>query len=205
MSHQFDPGALTDPAMIRLLSSPMRQELMDTLAAIGGEASVATLAEELGRPADGLYYHLRALAAAGLICEVPADDNGDRRYRLASHDGGPIRLAYDLRPNGNAAELRNFAHGLMQIAERDFQDALGRVNAVVSGPKRELWASRNKGWLSDSDLTEVNTLLERLSELTSQPKDEGKNHLVSLVFSLAPIDPRPKRRASGKARKGPVS
>lgn len=109
------------------------------------------------------------------------------------------------RPNGNAAELRNFAHGLMQIAERDFQDALGRVNAVVSGPKRELWASRNKGWLSDSDLTEVNTLLERLSELTSQPKDEGKNHLVSLVFSLAPIDPRPKRRASGKARKGPVS
>jgi len=202
MSDQFDPGALGDPALIRLLSSPMRQELMDTLAAIGGEASVATLADELGRPADGLYYHLRTLAAAGLICELPADASSDRRYRLTSRSGGPIRLAYDLRPEGNAGELRNFAHALLQIAERDFQDALGKVDAVVSGPKRELWASRNKGWLSASDLMEVNTLLERLSELTSQSKAEGKDRLVSLAFSLAPIDPRPKRRTSGKVRKG---
>ncbi|WIA57668.1 helix-turn-helix domain-containing protein [Sphingobium sp. WTD-1] len=200
MNNQDDGELIGDPALIRLLSSPMRQELVDTLAALGGEATVATLAKELGRPADGLYYHLRALVAAGLICEVPAHEKGERRYRLASRGGGPIRLAYDLNPEGNGAEIRSFARGLLQIAERDFHEALSNVDAVVSGPRRELWASRNKGWLSNDDLIEVNALLERLSELTSQPKMDGKEHLISLVFSLAPINPLPKRRAPGSPK-----
>ena len=106
----------------------MCRELVDTLAAIGGEASVVKLADELGRPEDGLNYHLRALAVAGLICEVLAYASSDRRYRLA----------YDLHPEGNAAELRNFSHALLQIAERDFQNTLGKVDAVVSGPGQEL-------------------------------------------------------------------
>ena len=195
MAKTFDGRAVADPAQIRLLSSPVRQELVDTLAALGGEASVAALAEQLGRPADGLYYHLRALVRGGLVREVAHTDGDQRRYRLAGEGGAPLRLAYDVGPQGNVEELGAFARGLLQIAGRDFEDALRTEGVAVDGPRRELWTSRNKGWLSLDDLAEVNALLERLSALTSQPKAPGRERLMSCAFVLAPVNPRPKRRS----------
>lgn len=196
MADRFEPASVGDPAQVRLLSSPVRQELVDTIAALGGEADIATLAEQLGRPADGLYYHVRALVAGGLLREVQAIAGGERRYRLASEGGAPLRLAYDLGPDGNVPEVRAFARALLQIAARDFENALASDDVVVEGPRRELWASRNKGWLSADDLVEVNALLERLSALTSQPKTEARGHLSSLAFVLAPISALPKRRVA---------
>lgn len=196
MAKTFDRRAIADPAQIRLLSSPVRQEMVDTLAALGGEASVAMLAEQLGRPADGLYYHLRALVKGGLVREVATPEGEERLYRLAGEGNAPLRLAYNLGPGGNGQELADFTHGLLQIAGRDFNEALESEGVSVDGPRRALWASRNKGWLSAEDLKEVNRLLERLSALTSQPKAEGRDRLVSLAFVLAPVNPRPKRRQS---------
>lgn len=195
MSDGDDSRTVRDAAQVRLLSSAVRQEMVDTLAALGGEAGVADLAEELGRPADGLYYHLRALVAGGLVEELPKEGN-ERRFRLAGEGNRPLRLAYELGPGGNAAELRAFAEGLLQIAGRDFQEALESGDAVVVGPGRELWASRNKGWLSPDDLREVNALLARLGELTSQPKADGRDRLASFAFVLAPVTPRARRRTS---------
>ena len=194
MNDRIERREVRDSAQVRLLSSPVRQELVDTLAALGGEADVAALAEQLGRPADGLYYHVRALVAGGLLREAPAREGGERRYRFAGEGVGPLRLAYDLGAGGNSGELRAFARGLLQIAGRDFENALANEEAAVAGTERELWASRNKGWLSAEDLAEVNALLERLSELTSQAKTDDRGHLSSFAFVLAPINALPKRR-----------
>ena len=190
---------ISDPAQVRLLSSPVRQEVVDTLGALGGEAGIAELSEQLGRPADGLYYHLRALVAGGLVEETPAR-NGERRFRLSGTGSAPLQLAYDLGTNGNAAELRAFARVMLQVAERDFEHALDVGDAVVAGAGRELWASRSKGWLGREDMLEVNALLVRLSELMSQPKAPGRDRLASLAFVLAPINAKPKRRPSPKGR-----
>jgi DNA-binding transcriptional ArsR family regulator len=197
MAERFVRRAVRDPAQIRLLSSAVRQEIVDTLAALGAEASVAAMAEHLGRPADGLYYHLRALIDGGLVEEVAAAGDDERRYRLAGEGDGPIRLAYDLGPQGNRRELTAFARALLQIATEDFEAALATPEPVTEGPARELWVSRNKGWLSQDDLREASRLLERLSELSSQAKGPGRDRLMSFAFALAPLSPRPRRR--GKA------
>ncbi|WP_228862429.1 winged helix-turn-helix domain-containing protein [Xanthomonas vesicatoria] len=173
----------------------MRQEIVDTLASLGGAASTAELADQLGRPADGLYYHLRELVAGDLLTEV-AEVGGERVFRLAGEGGGPVRLVYNLGPHGNADELARFARSLLQVAQQDFEAALKADGVVTEGKRRELWVSRNKGWLSDGDIQEVNVLLERLSELTSQPKAEGRNRLASLAFAFAPTKPQPKRRGT---------
>ena len=191
--------AVADPAQIRLLSSPVRQEMLDILASLGGTASVAELAEQLGRPADGLYYHLRALAGGGLVEEAKSDTGDESRYRLVGEGSAPVRLAYAPGAGGNGDELRAFTRGLLQIASRDFDDAIRREDVVVDGARRELWASRNKGWLSPDDLEEVNGLLERLSALTSQARAPGREQLTSLAFVLAPVSPRPKRRPKAVA------
>ncbi|WNG51922.1 helix-turn-helix transcriptional regulator [Archangium minus] len=198
MPRTFDRRAIHDTAQIRLLSSPVRQELVDTLAALGGEASVADLAEQLGRPADGLYYHLRVLCRGGLVREVESAEGEERRYRLAGTGDAPLRLAYRAGKAGNLAALAKFARGLLRIATRDFEEALRLEDVAVNGPRRELWTARNKGWVSPQDLEEVNRLIERLCELTSQPRAPGRERLMSLAFVLAPIRPRAKRRSTSE-------
>ena len=49
--------------------STVRQEIVDTIEALGGDAAVADIAAHLGRPADGIYYHLRRLVDSGVLRE----------------------------------------------------------------------------------------------------------------------------------------
>jgi DNA-binding transcriptional ArsR family regulator len=193
----FDPRAISEPRHVRLLASPVRHEIVDTLSALGGTASVAELAEQLGRHADGLYYHLRLLCRGGLVREVDGAEGGERLYRLAGTGKAPLRLAYRTGRGGNAPDLARYAHGLLQVAERDFLRALRLPGVAMSGPRRELWAARNKGWIDAADLEEVNRLLERLCDLTSRARGAGRDRLVSLAFVLAPSSRKPKRRGTG--------
>ena len=43
------PRQIDDPKRIRVLASPVRHEIVDTLSALGGTATVARLAEQIGR------------------------------------------------------------------------------------------------------------------------------------------------------------
>jgi len=189
------PRQIDDPKRIRVLASPVRHEIVDTLSALGGTATVARLAEHLGRHADGLYYHLRLLKKSGLVEELSSGD-GERVFRLAGSGKAPLRLAYRVERGGNGSALETYARGLLKVAQRDFTQALATPGVVASGPRRQLWAARNKGWVSGEDLAEVNSLLERLCTLTSQKLDANREELVSFAFVLAPLSRRPRRRQS---------
>lgn len=189
----MDTRAIRHPNHIRLLASPVRHELVDTLAALGGRATVSELALQLGRPADGLYYHLELLAEGGLVREF-VNDAGERGFAIQGSRRAPLRLAYDLSTVEARDALAQYAKGLLQVAERDFGTALARSDVEVAGPRRELWAARNKGWVADRDLAEANRLLERLCELMSQTRDDERTRLMSLVFVLAPAPQKGKRR-----------
>jgi len=187
------PRQIDDPKRIRVLASPVRHEIVDTLSALGGTVTVAQLAEHLGRHADGLYYHLKLLTQASLIEEMTRE-GGERAFRLAGGGRAPLRLAYRTERRANANALAGYARGLLKVAQRDFVQALKDPEVIASGKRRRLWAARNKGWLSERDLAEVNELLERLCTLTSQHREPGRDILVSLAFSLAPLEALAKRR-----------
>jgi DNA-binding transcriptional ArsR family regulator len=186
--------AIADRKSIEVLASPVRQEIVDTMAALRGEASVAELAAELGRHADGLYYHLKLLLKAGLIVALEKGESDEQRYRLAGGGTLPLRLAYS--PD-NAPALRKFVHGLAQVAEEDFTAALELDGVVMAGAARQLWAARNKCWLSREELVKVNALLEQLCDIMSQPRAPERDQLVSCAFVLAPLAALDKRRQQG--------
>jgi DNA-binding transcriptional ArsR family regulator len=194
-STPLKPRQIDDPKRIRVLSSPVRHEIVDTLSALGGCVTVARLAEHLGRHADGLYYHLKLLSKAALIEEVTAKD-GERAFRLAGGGAAPLRLAYRTGRKANVSALATYARGLLKVAQRDFLRAVADPHVAAQGKRRQLWAARNKGWLSEGDLEELNELLERLCTLTSQHREPGRDVLMSLAFSLAPLEPRGKRRGA---------
>ena len=187
-------GGIENATEISLLASPTRIELIDTLEALGGEASVAELAAQLGRPADGLYYHLRQLAAGGLLVEI-ADADG-RRYRTRVPRGERLRLRYTPGRNANAVAVGDVAASVLRIAGRDFSRALADARSVAEGPLRELWAARNKGWVGDRELAEINRLLVRIASLLRRPRAAGRDRLVALSWVIAPVDAKPARRAT---------
>ncbi len=187
-------GRVVDkPRQIALLAAPARQELVDTLEALGGEASVATLAAQLGRPADGLYYHLRLLVGGGLLEELPDDGEG-RRYRTRADKGSRLQLRYRGGRNAGAAAVDRAGASMMRIATRDFSAALKRSDVATEGAEREVWASRGKGWVDRRDLAEINRLLTRALELLHKPRSASRDKLIALAWILAPLPVRPSRR-----------
>lgn len=185
-------GAVERANEIELLASPTRIELIDTLEALGGEATVAELAAQLGRPADGLYYHLRQLAAGGLIDEEATADG--RRYRTRTRRGERLRLRYHPGVNANAKAVGRVAGSVLRVAGRDFSRAIADSEVIVEGPLRELWAARGKGWVGRSELAEINRLLLRLMALMQRPRTSSRDRLIALSWILAPVDAKPARR-----------
>jgi len=185
-------GRIVGTAAIAAIASPVRQEIVDTIETLGGSASVGELAEQLARPADGLYYHVEVLRRAGLVVAVPGRRGGrsERRYRI------PVAAALSLdyriaRPRA----LRRVITTMLRIAGRDFARALGVPSVTLAGPDRELWAGRATGWVSERDLVDINRALARINARLRKPRGGRRTKLVSLCHVLAPLPSRPKRRA----------
>lgn len=178
---------------IKLLDSPVRQAIVDTLEALGGEADIAAVAKELGRPADGLYYHFDQLARGGLLQAVEGD--GPRRYRVGARAGTRLRLDYQGGPAARAA-LERVVGRLLQSSRREFTAALGDPATVTEGPRRELWAGRTTGWLDAAGLARVNALIAEIQHELHRPRLPGADRLFSVAFVLAPIAASAPRRAT---------
>jgi DNA-binding transcriptional ArsR family regulator len=185
-------GVIEDAKKIDVLATPIRLELVATIQALGGSATAAELAMQLGRPADGLYYHLRALVRGGLVEE--RSEASARRYHLLVPEGERLRLRYKPGATANARAVARVASSMSRLAQRDFVRAVGQASTVAEGPSRELWVARLRGWVDPAELQEVNQLLRRLAELllNTRPADTGK--LMALHWILAPIDAKPARR-----------
>lgn len=186
-----------DADKIALLASPTRIEIVDTLESLGDAVTVAELASALGRPADGLYYHLRQLAEGGLVEEVASSEG--RRYRSRTHGGDRLRLRYRPGATPNADAVGRVAASVLRVAARDFARALADPDTVVDGPRRELWVAHGKGWVDADTLAEINRLLARLMDLLQQPADvrtRAKRKLVALSWVLSPVEAKPARRGA---------
>jgi len=185
-------AVVEDAKEIGLLASPTRIEIVDTLETFPDAVTVAELAAQLGRPADGLYYHLRQLADGGLIEEEVSPEG--RRYRTRTRQGDRLRLRYRPGATPNARAVGRVAASVLRVAGRDFERAIADPASVVEGAQRELWAARGKGWVGASELAEINRLLVRLMDLLQHPRKSRRDKLVAVTWVLAPLKSKPVRR-----------
>lgn len=195
------PAWIDSLRQLRALVSPVRQELVDMLQALG-QASIAELAGRLGRPADGLYYHVRALIGAGLVLPVGRRAAGRREEQVYATIAPQHRLTLRYRPEHapSVAALRELVGSMLRTAERDFRAGLTRAGVVMEGRRRELWAARVKGWLSPGELERVNALLAELATLLERGPSPARKQLFTLSYVLAPAEARPARRGRARAQ-----
>lgn len=71
---------------VRALAHPLRSRLLGLLR-LRGASTASRLAERLGTNSGATSYHLRQLAAAGLVEERPDLGTGRERFWDSSHDG----------------------------------------------------------------------------------------------------------------------
>ena len=179
----MNPSPPTEPlrldlAQLRALAVPSCAEVFRALVRLG-PASVREIAEGLGRPADGLYYHIRRLRKVELIREAgrrPTATRPELLYEVVSS-----RIATDPNAKSKAyteARLKMWEGALKQFgrrlrgAELEGRPGGGLRNHLVR--------------LSDEDVVELQVLMERVdSFLTSRPLTEG-GRLVHIVLALAP-------------------
>jgi len=190
--HKQPPGpafVIKDARQIRLLGSPLRQALIDTIVS-SGPCSVGTLSQVLGRPMDRLYYHLRVLEKAGLVIARNVRPGVGRRDTEFDVPGRPMRLQYDLRNTANKRALSEVVRSIWRAAQADFARGLDNPRAVASGSGRNLWAAREQGRLSARDLAAVNQHLQDILRIIRDARDSSApNRLLHFTFSLSPGEP----------------
>jgi DNA-binding transcriptional ArsR family regulator len=185
------PFVVTSSEQLEVIASPGREAIVDTVALIG-PCSIPELARALRRSRHSLYYHARALRDAGLLVETRRSGEGTRTTAYYDVLGRPFSVSFDLSTEARRQAVLSLANARMRTALRGFERACRPGAVTADGPRRDLWATHLKGWLSLEDLEEANRLLARLIQLVGAfAADEvaGKR-AYEFSFVLCPHEPQ---------------
>lgn len=185
---------LNSPQHWEAVTSPTRFEILEQMRS-AAPCSVAELARQMDRPADGLYHHLRKLQEAGLIREVgqrPVGKQVETIYDLAYDT-----LLFEIEPatGRNVDEMRKLSGALLRLAGRVFDAALGNPAMVGTGPGQNTWGRLDTTWLTDEGLAELNEHLLAIRGLLEEGNRRREGHLITIgTFGGPALRPR---RADG--------
>ena len=186
---------IRDVGQIRVLASPLRQLVLDTLEALG-VASVAKLATALQLPADRLYFHLHALERAGLVRAVSRVRRGGRPGTMYAAWGRRSRLRYAPADRSNVAAVTSVVSSMVRAALREFRQGF-HAAPVVTGSGRELWGARRVAWLDPTALAAVNATLITLFRHFERRRARGRGRPYAITVLLSPlVRPRPRKDRS---------
>lgn len=170
---------ILDGDSMRALSHPVRVELV-TLLRKNGPSTASRLAEQLGLNSGATSYHLRQLAAAGLVEE--ADDLGNKRdrwwragFRSAYFESSSFADDPDAAMAYLNAVASSYAGRLVDFGRRwpNLPDPWSRTATMSDFPKRLTPAE------AESLITEINAVIARY-------RDDD-----ATIAAQAPADARP--------------
>jgi DNA-binding transcriptional ArsR family regulator len=179
-----DRYVITRGPQLRALASSTRQEILDVLARLG-VASVAEIAGALGRPADGIYYHLRVLRRVGLVTSPDGRSRGARPEALFAARAPEMALGYGASPAKKARAVTRIVASMLRLGVRDFRSAFASGHVRVKGPRRELWALRTTGWLSSSAIGDLNRRIQGITRAAAKPR--RGHRLYGITILLTPL------------------
>jgi biotin operon repressor len=181
------PYVVSNARQLQVIASPGREAIIDAVGLIG-PCSVPQLARELGFTRHALYYHIKALRNVGLLVEEHRSQQGKRATAYYDLPGRPLSVSFDLSTRQRREAVVQLARTRLKAGERGFNRAVKDETVIVKGPRRELWATHLKGWLSRGDLKEANGLLRRLIALVGSKTASAasRERAFEFTFVLCP-------------------
>ena len=182
-----------DSAQLRCLAHPLRSRLLAALR-LDGPATSAGLAQRLTTNTGATSYHLRQLAAVGLIEEAPDRGRGRERYWRSVHDvTNWTETRFDADPEDRAAAEWLTGHHL-RLTNRWREDWLEtrmawstawRKAASLGDMRVRLTAAQTAAMVADLD-----AVVERyLTARTDASEAHGSQDGTADVFVLLDVFP----------------
>jgi hypothetical protein len=189
------------PEQLAAIRSPVRQEIVDVLAATGIR-TVAEIASMLGRSTHSLYHHVRVLERVGLMLNMGMERRNRRDETLYTTPGRRLRIHRDPGSPAFRRNMRGLVAGMLRLTERDFVRELAR-RAYTKVTSINLSAGRIKGKLTAGQLREVLRLVGRLYDLLGNHPQQTVGTLHALTMVIAPLADRSSKKAGGPRRSTP--
>lgn len=185
---------IVDRRQLECLASPMRQDILDRLAASGAMA-VGELAVALGVKQTALYRHLAILEDAGLVLKAGSRTKNRKSETLYAAPARRLLLEKAFQTRSNAPALATIAAALTRQLGRDAARALAAGGGATSGPQRTLGFARRIGAPTAKELAEINRKLADISAILRR-RGGNRGPLVAFGWVMAPVG---ERRAKGRA------
>ena len=176
------------PEQIRALSSPLRHEIGDRLAA-QGPLTVRELAAELGMKPTAVYHHLKELARVGLVRRAGERREGGRPASAYETVAPRMRMARAARRKNNRKPLAQAGVAAATQAGRDYAKGFAPDHWAIEGAGRNHWFFRVVTAPSKARLARINSLLDELATLVWTP-DPNPGPPMSVAWFLAPLAER---------------
>jgi predicted ArsR family transcriptional regulator len=177
---------IKNAAQVRALRTPLRQKVIEALMKLGA-STVRELADELGHEPAALYYHVHALAKAGIVTEGD-QRRGERRpervYRLVAD-----RIIIDRDETSKAflSALADLQRSTLRVAERELTRAVeargDKAVAHTVSPMLLRLTSR----LSPQATTRATAMIRELANFLAENDDPNAGNARSLTIAFVPL------------------
>ncbi len=185
---------LTDPAVLRALAHPARLRMLDVLQSRDG-ATATQCAEVVGLSPSACSWHLRQLAAAGLVQDAGRGTDGrEKRWRAAVPSWQVSLDDIDAAPVEAGGLDLAVTQALLQAADETVE---AFTVSAASGREPQPW--REASLVSNTTLRlsadELRGLTERLLDvlrpytLRSRPEPGPDDRTVLAALRLVPATP----------------
>ena len=205
------------PARIRIESttaweailSPVRREVLESMQKLG-PCSIADVARDTGRPADGLYRHVAVLVKSGFLVEAgtrAARRNVERLYDAAADDFAAPRVARRASADERDTIVRT-AEALAKSSIRALRSsaAAGRIHCERDA--RNFTIMHFTSWLTPARFEELRALVIRMTAILERGRADRTGDPYEGFTIASPVtrrpgpapSPRPKARRTAKPR-----
>jgi hypothetical protein len=188
------------PARIRIettkaweaILSPVRREIVDSMQKLG-PCSIADVARDTGRPADGLYRHVAVLVKSGFLKDAGTRTgrrNAERLYDAAANEFLAPRVRRDATGAEREAIVRT-AEALAKSSVRALRGSAASGRIHCEADSRNFTLIHVTSWLTPTRFEELRALVFRMNALLERGRRDRTGDPYE-VFALAtPVTRRP--------------
>lgn len=182
------------------VASGVRFEMLTFLIA-AGPCSIAVLAAQMDRRADGLYHHVRKLVGAGLIREVGFRKSGRQVETIYDSVADHFQFDVDFQTGRNVERILQLMKATLRRSERVVTDAIEAGVVSFEEGSRNAFIRGDTAWLTDRDLQKVIGHLQAIIDIFERGRRQREGDLFAVTFNLSPLV----RRRTANAEPAPAA
>lgn len=188
------------PARIRIEStkaweailSPVRREVLESMQKLG-PCSIADVARDTGRPADGLYRHVSVLVKSGFLVEAgtrAARRNVERIYDAAADDFAAPRVPRRASSDERETIVRT-AEALAKSTIRALRTSAASGRIHCERDARNFTIVHFTSWLTPARFEELRALVARMAAVLERGRADRTGEPYEFFAIASPVTRRP--------------